>query len=121
MKNEEITFHNLLEKPAILNLEQTAWRIGIGPEYMPLLAKIGVLKPLGHPLPPNAVRLYSNSAVTRYIQDEALLERTRKALLKFWHEKNQSRLTPARNGRAATGARSSNRNAINQSTTHPQN
>lgn len=95
MNADQIAFHNLREKLGLLDEQQTAWSTGLREDELMTVAKAGVLRPLAWPLPTNAKRLWSRSAVERFNGDEAKQEAARRALLKFHRDKNNTRLGTA--------------------------
>jgi hypothetical protein len=92
MNHDEANFHNLNGPPGILYVEEVAAKTRHSLVELACLAKVGILRPLGYPLPQNAKRLYARISIDNYLNDVAAMEKGRKALIRFWRNKNSSRL-----------------------------
>lgn len=91
MNHDEANFHNLNGPPGILYVEEVAAKTRHSLVELGYLAKVGILRPLGYPLPQNAKRLYARVIIDSYLNDVAAMEKGRKALIRFWRTKNSSR------------------------------
>lgn len=76
--------------PARLDSQETAWFLGFAAHDIPVLVRASLLKPLGHP-PPNGVKYFSTSTLTRLREDTQWLSKATDALIKHWKDKNNSK------------------------------
>ncbi len=90
---------NLRRLPAMLNSAQAAVLLGVAEQDIPVLARAGLLKPLGDP-PPNAVKSYSAVQVLELAGEIAMLNKIRRTVYIYWRAKNAVYTSPrrARNG-----------------------
>ena len=76
--------------PARLDSQETAWFLGFAAHDIPILIRVGLLKPLGHP-PPNGMKYFSSASLARLREDAHWLSRASDALTKCWKHKNARR------------------------------
>jgi hypothetical protein len=77
--------------PARLDSQETAWFLGFATHDIPVLVRAGLLKPLGHP-PPNGVKYFSSTILSKLRDDPQWLSRATDALTKCWKNKNALKL-----------------------------
>ena len=92
LNNDLKAFLNLREKPARLNVAQTAACLGFKPHHIPVLAARGFLKPLGRPAQ-SGDKYYARAKVLAVAEDEEWLSRATAALSQHWHDKNARKAT----------------------------
>jgi len=73
--------------PARLNVFETAWFLGFKPHDIPILAAVGLLKPLGNPIR-NCVKHYATEMLQQFRRDEKWLGHASEAIRQHWHDKN---------------------------------
>ena len=91
MNNDEANHHSLNGPPGILYVEEVAAKTRHSLVELAYLAKVGLLRPLGYPLPQNAKRLNARLAVENYLNSIEAMEKSRRALVRFWRTRNSSR------------------------------
>ncbi|MGE3309081.1 MAG: hypothetical protein AB7O66_03855 [Limisphaerales bacterium] len=79
---------------ARLKPEEAARLIGCQPHDIPILVRIGLLKPLGRP-PVNAVKYFSRQRVLDLCSKDAWLVQVSDALVQHWQGKNRRRSNPS--------------------------
>lgn len=60
MNNERHQFLNLKTFPARLDVQEAAWYLGFASHDRPIITRVGLLKPLGHP-PTNGVKHFATA------------------------------------------------------------
>ena len=93
--NEEILHATRL--PARLNLEQAATLLGFAPHDLPILNKLGLLKPLGRPSL-WAQKWYSSAEVLILASDRKWLDKATAAVNAKWRAKNEAAKEKDQNG-----------------------
>lgn len=78
---------------ARLKPEEAARLIGCQPHDIPILVRLGLLKPLGRP-PVNAVKYFSRQRVLDLCSKDSWLVQVSDALVQHWQGKNLRRRTP---------------------------
>ena len=73
--------------PARLDSQETAWFLGFAAHDIPILIRVGLLKPLGHP-PPNGMKYFSSTMLVQLRDDPHWLGRATDAIIKHWKVKN---------------------------------
>ena len=98
MNSEDFTF----QSAGIWFVEEVMLKTRHSKAELSHLAKQGLLRPLAYPLPTNAKRLYARVTVESYLNSVSLLEKARKALLRYHKEKNASRKQNLEKGGASS-------------------
>jgi hypothetical protein len=70
--------------------EQAAAVLNFRKHDIPILAKAGLLKPIGNP-PRHAVKYYFAAEIERLAADQNWLSRATRAIYKYWSEQNRKR------------------------------
>lgn len=78
----------LYRLPARLDAAQTAALLGFQPHDIPVLARLGLLKPLGRPAP-NSVRYFAAVEIDSLREDREWLDKATRAIGRCWQEKNR--------------------------------
>jgi hypothetical protein len=92
MDADRQAFLNMLEKPGLLTPVEVDYLTGLDADVeLPIAAKVSILKPVGHPLPPKARRLYMLTIVRSFLSNETEVRKVRVAMLRHWQKKNRSR------------------------------
>lgn len=73
--------------PARLGVFETAWLLGFKPHDIPVLAGVGLLKPLGSPAR-NCVKHYATETLQQFRRDEKWLARASEIVRQHWRDKN---------------------------------
>lgn len=89
---------------ARLKPEEAACLIGCQPHDIPVLVRVGLLKPLGRPAP-NGVKYFSHRRLTELCAEDTWLARVSDALVQHWQRKNQRRGQGESLSRGLTGNR----------------
>jgi len=84
---------NLRRLPAMLNASQTAVILGVSEHDIPILARSGLLEPLGTP-PPNGVKYFASIHILEMAGDPAYLGKIRNVLYAYWQGKNAAKNNP---------------------------
>jgi len=84
---------NLRRLPAMLNIQQTAVLLGLAEHDVPVLIGVGLLKPLGDPLP-NAVKYFASIQVLELAGEFSRLCKIRNAVYEYWRGKNAAKSRP---------------------------
>lgn len=78
--------------PARLDAAQTAALLGFQPHDIPVLTRLGLLKPLGRPAP-NSTRYFAAIEIDRLREDREWLDKATRAIGRRWQEKNRTLVT----------------------------
>ena len=87
MNQDRERFLNLKDKPARLNVEETAWYLGFATHDIPILISNSLLKPLGHPAD-NATKYFASDIVEQHRHDAKWLARATDTVMEHWRFKN---------------------------------
>ena len=79
MSPEQKEFMSLLLPPARLSQEQAAWYLGFQVHDIPVLVAVGLLKPLGKPVP-NGLKYFASVELRRLRDDAKWLARASDAI-----------------------------------------
>ena len=79
----------LYRLPARLDAAQSAALLGFQPHDIPVLTRLGLLKPLGRPSP-NSVRHFAAVDIDRLREDREWLDKATRAIGRRWQEKNRT-------------------------------
>jgi hypothetical protein len=90
MNQDREKFLNLKDKPARLNVEETAWYLGFATHDIPILISNSLLKALGHPAD-NATKYFAFDIVEQHHHDAKWLAHATDAIMKHWKFKNARR------------------------------
>jgi len=90
MNQDREKFLNLKDKPARLNVEETAWYLGFATHDIPILISNSLLKPLGHPVD-NATKYFAFDILEQHRYDAKWLARATDAIMEHWRFKNARR------------------------------
>ncbi|MGD0058848.1 MAG: hypothetical protein ABSD58_05460 [Verrucomicrobiia bacterium] len=91
MNNERKDFLLVCGTPsALMDAQETAWYLGFTAHDIPILVRVGLLKPLGHPP--------ATATLTELRTDPQWLARASDAIVRHWQTKN-ARKTKVHNGR----------------------
>jgi hypothetical protein len=91
---------SLEEYGAFMTKEKVAKVLDIGTHNIPVLMRVGLLKPLGHPQK-YCVKKFSRNELAHNLADKTWLEKAAAALHRHWRNKNaRKRAKLARNGLA---------------------
>ena len=74
--------------PARLKAEEVSVLLGCSQDDLRILARAGVLRPLGGSIPPNVVKYYAAIDIEALMSDRSFLEKMTRALLKSHRAKN---------------------------------
>jgi hypothetical protein len=88
MNSQQLQFLNLQNIPARLTVEEAAWFLGFPPHHISILMSVGLLKPLGQPVP-NATKYFATTTLCELKQDANWLSRATKEIMLHWRVKNQ--------------------------------
>lgn len=89
MNPEQRAFFSLVNLPARLTTEQTAWYLNMLPIHIPILVSAGLLKPLGHPSQ-NGTKHFATCELEALRADRKWLTRATDALITFNRKRNRS-------------------------------
>ena len=81
---------NLRRLPAMLTVAQTAVLLNRGEHDIPVLARAGLLTPLGDRTP-NAVKFFATIELLELADDRQALDRICVVLTEYWRRKNTAR------------------------------
>ena len=79
---------NLHRLPARLKVEEVALLLGCSVDDLRILARAGVLRPLGGSVPPNAIKFYASVDIEALMLDRSFLEKMTRIILRQHREKN---------------------------------
>ena len=79
----------LYRLPGRLDAAQAAALLGFQPHDIPVLTRLGLLKPLGRPAP-NSIRYFSGSEIDRLREDTEWLHKATLAIGRHWQDKNRT-------------------------------
>ena len=91
MDQQREKFLNLKDKPARLNVEDTAWYLGFAAHDIPILVARGLLKPLGR-TGNNTVKFFAFAALEELRADPRWLARATETMAEHWRKKNARRI-----------------------------
>ena len=75
--------------PARLDAAQTAALLGFQPHDIPVLTRLGLLKPLGRPAP-NSTRYFAATYIEGLREDTEWLDKATRAIGRHWQQKNMT-------------------------------
>jgi len=103
MNPERKEFLSLPTLPGRFNPSEAAWRLGFEPHDIPILIRVGLLKPLGRP-PANSVKYFAGIEIEELKRDAKWLAKASDALRHHWKLKNeQAAQTRSRSGHSPGG------------------
>lgn len=73
--------------PARLDAQEAAWYLGFQPHDIPVLVRVGLLKPLVRA--PYAVKYFATATLAKHREDTNWLVRASEAISKNWRTKNK--------------------------------
>lgn len=73
--------------PARLDVQETAWYLGLAAHDVPVLVTAGLLKPLGRP-PANGAKYFATGTLAELHEDVEWLARASDAIVEHWRFKN---------------------------------
>ena len=79
---------NLHRLPARLKVEEVSLLLGCSVDDLRILARAGILRPLGGPIPPNAIKYYAAVEIEALMADRSFLEKMTRTILKSHRAKN---------------------------------
>lgn len=79
---------NLHRLPARLKVEEVSLLLGCSVDDLRILARAGVLRPLGGSIPPNAVKYYAAIDIEALMSDRSFLDKMTRVILKSHRAKN---------------------------------
>jgi hypothetical protein len=74
--------------PARLKTEEVSVLLGCSQDDLRILARAGILRPLGGNIPQNAIRYYAAVEIETLMSDSAFLDKMTRAILKSHRAKN---------------------------------
>lgn len=84
---------NLRRLPSRLGVIDAAILLNIGEHDVPVLIKVGLLKPLGNP-PANAIKYFCTADLLDYAADRKWLSQMCDAIYQHWRKKNSKEAVP---------------------------
>ena len=88
MNPERKEFLSLPTLPGRLNPSEAAWRLGFEPHDIPILIRVGLLKPLGRP-PASSVKYFASIEIEELKRDAKWLAKASDAVRHHWKLKNE--------------------------------
>lgn len=79
---------NLHRLPARLKVEEVSLLLGCSVDDLRILARAGILRPLGGQVPPNAVKFYAAVEIEALMSDRSFLDKMTRVILKSHRAKN---------------------------------
>ena len=79
---------NLHRLPARLKVEEVSLLLGCSVDDLRILARGGILRPLGGQIPPNAVKYYAAVEIEALMSDRSFLDKMTRVILKSHRAKN---------------------------------
>ena len=80
---------NCRRLPGRLDVVQTATLLGLLPHEIPILVRLGLLKPLGNPAA-NAHKYFASASVEQSARDLVWLDKATRAIARHVRQKNQT-------------------------------
>ena len=80
--------------PARLDVNQTAEILGFLPHEIPVLLKVGLLKPLGRPAP-NGHKFFGAVEIAAFSENREWLDKATRAVARHWKDRNSNSNPPA--------------------------
>lgn len=93
----QINLLNAVRLPARITSEPVAALIGASPHDIPILTRLGLLKPLGNP-PRNGIKYYATADVLALASERRWLARVSNALNEYWRTSKRETTALRRNG-----------------------
>jgi hypothetical protein len=84
---ERKEFLSVIQMPARVGVDETAWILGFAPHDIAVLVNAGLLKPLGHP-PASGTKFFATATLQKLREDINWLSRASDAIVKHWQIKN---------------------------------
>lgn len=88
MNDERAQFMNAARLPARMTAQEVGWFLGFSANDVPVLARYGLIKPLGHPAT-NGIKYYATVAIQERYGDVRWLTKASDTIIRYWQSKNE--------------------------------